>query len=130
MRRNAVFAFILVSLFTGALWANPPVEKDLVNKVVAVADPGNPANLIGWIFDKNDKVTAKILDSRQDQNKTIYYVQLAATDRRGQNLKGIAEVHYLTIAGKQYLVGIGSINLDITSEPRLDQQPAQKPPGK
>lgn len=111
----------------------PDVAADLVGKMVAVPDPAKPGQIVGWYFDKTDVLAAKIIDQRKEDHKDVYYVSMLTSSKAGGKLDGIAELYYVTIAGKQYLIAIGNINLDLTLPPPPkapgNAQPAQKPPG-
>jgi hypothetical protein len=110
---------------------HPEVVKDLPGKLVAVPDPTTPGQLIAWLFDKKDELKAEVIDQRKEGHKDIYYVELSAKSPAGATLKGIAELHYVTIAKKQYLIAVGSINLETSPPKKAEQakpQQAQKPP--
>jgi hypothetical protein len=145
MRHWGVLAILVfVALISGACIlvaapsTDPPVPlvtKDLPGKMVAVTDPSKPGQIVGWYFDKDDELTAKIVDQRKEGHKDVYYVELTTKSKAGGSLKGIAELYYVTVAQKQYLIAVGSINLELTLPPPPPKEgksqpiPVQRPGG-
>lgn len=124
---GALCVGVIYNPFTSS--APTTLQADLRNQIVAVPDTINPGQLIGWYFDPKDDLDVKVLDSRKEDYKRVYYVQVTTkSSKDGQTLNGILEAYYVTIAKTQYLIALNSINLQTSAV--LPAPNAQPPPAK
>lgn len=132
LRVGTFIALFLVGLVLSYFLVNymgspqPPVATDLVGKLVTLPDSNNPGSFVGWIIDGKHSYRTDLLEVKQvGHGRTIVYVDLADFTVDGSGITGIAELHYLKIRDKSYLVSINSVNLTLfeAAEPLPPKEP-------
>lgn len=113
------------------MFAYVDFKEELIDKAVAVPSVTAPDGVLIWKFSKNDDLVIKYEDVFRFDNRANVYVTVAAKSTNDYRLYGILEINYIQIGWFYHIVGLNSINLQITEPAKPEPtKPEDKQPTK